>query len=79
MKHRDILLTIPVILIIAVLFFYYGYLLGMEKGEQQSHERVLNEYFMLKDDYPHVYRKGYMKLPQDQRDSLYLDAINKLK
>ena len=55
--------------------FYLGTL-----NEQENFQpRVLNEWYMVRDSDLYIYRKGYIQLPRTERDSVRLDAINKLR
>ena len=70
-----ILLTLTLATAIA----FGGYLLGVRETEKKFHGMVLNDWFILHEGYPIVYREGYIRLPKTERDSLYINAINNIK
>ena len=63
--------------VLCVMCYYSGFQDAIE--QQPPKIRVLNDWYMLNDDSLHVYKKGYMYLPRPDRDSIRLDAINKLR
>ena len=73
-----LLIAFGVICIVLWLGYKAG-LMEAERNEQIPQLRVLNDWYVLEDDSLYVYKKGYMNLPRSERDSIRLDAINKLR
>ena len=49
------------------------------KPEPEPPKIVLNDWYWLQEGKIQVYRKGYLELPREARDSIRLDAINSIE
>jgi len=70
---------------ILCLLFVGIFALGMRQGGKNREDiyfprtKVLNDWYMLKDGSMKIYRKGFFYLETWERDSIYQDAIQKLR
>jgi len=67
------------ILFFAVLLVFVGYEFGLHQARKPAGSRILNDHYWEFEGRPQVYNGNFMKLTEAERDSLRLDAINKLK
>ena len=71
--------SIIVVLELIAALVFAGYEFGLYQAKKETGSKIHNEWFWEHEGRPQVYREGFMKLPKAQRDSLYLDAIDKMR
>jgi len=72
------------VMVVEIIFFsatliFTGYEFGLYQAKKKAIGRILNEYCWEYEGRPQVYNSDFMRLTEAERDSVRLDATNKLK
>ena len=67
------------ILLLATTLIFTGYEFGLYQAKKEAIGKILNDHCWEYEGRPQVYNSDFMKLTEAERDSVRMDAINKMK